>query len=53
MVRVTAIYNRYRRLIHHEPLLIVAGSVQRQEGVVNILARQVMALPDLHRFCGK
>jgi error-prone DNA polymerase len=48
-----AIYNRYRRLIRHEPLLIVAGQVQRQQGVVNILARQVMALPDTRRFCGK
>jgi len=40
-----AIYTRYRQVIRHEPRLIVAGPVQRQEGVVNVLARQIIVLP--------
>jgi error-prone DNA polymerase len=38
------IYARYRRVLHEAPLLIVEGVVQRQDGVVNLLALRVAAL---------
>jgi error-prone DNA polymerase len=41
------VYRRYRRVVHSKLLLLVTGIVQREEGVVNVLARQIMALPDI------
>jgi error-prone DNA polymerase len=40
-----AVYARDRRTIHGEGLVLVEGAVQRQEGVLNLLAHQVCALP--------
>lgn len=45
--------DHYRQLLHQEPRLIVTGIVQRQEGVVNLLARQVTALPRLNKTPGE
>lgn len=39
------VYLRYRRLWRAVSLLIVEGTVQRGEGVVNLLAQRVAALP--------
>jgi hypothetical protein len=44
MVRVTQVYERHRQLIHTVSLLIVEGTVQQQDGVINVLAGQVVAL---------
>jgi error-prone DNA polymerase len=41
------IYTRYRRLIHTTSLLIIEGIVQQQDGVVNLLAERMTALPTL------
>jgi error-prone DNA polymerase len=38
------IYIRYRRLLHTTPLLLVKGTVQRENGVINILAEGMEAL---------
>ena len=42
------VYSRYRRLLRTVSLLIFQGVVQREESVVNVLARQAVALP--HSF---
>ena len=42
------VYSRYRRLLRTVCLLIFQGVVQREESVVNVLARQAVALP--HSF---
>jgi error-prone DNA polymerase len=39
-----AIYERYERLVRTVSLLIVEGTVQQQDGVINLLAGRVMAL---------
>jgi error-prone DNA polymerase len=39
------VYSRYRRLLRTVSLLIFQGVVQREAGVVNVLARQAVALP--------
>jgi hypothetical protein len=44
MVRVTQIYAYYRRLLHTAPLLLIKGIVQRQDGVVNLLALHITML---------
>jgi hypothetical protein len=44
MVRVTQIYAYYRRLLHTAPLLLIKGIVQRQDGVVNLLALHIATL---------
>lgn len=38
------VYVRYRALLRQVPLLLVEGTVQRRDGVVNLLAVQVAAL---------
>jgi error-prone DNA polymerase len=38
------VYERYRRLLRNEPLLVAAGTIQRQGGVTNLLVKQVMSL---------
>jgi error-prone DNA polymerase len=38
------IYGHYRRLLHTAPLLLVNGIVQRQDGVVNLLALHITML---------
>ncbi len=40
-----AVYARDRRTINGEGLVLVDGAVQRQQGVLNLLAHQVCALP--------
>jgi error-prone DNA polymerase len=42
-----AVYGRYAPVIRAAPLLLVAGVVQRQDGVVNLLADQITALPEV------
>lgn len=39
-----AIYLRFRRIIRTQPLLLVAGEVQQEGGVTNLLARQFWPL---------
>jgi len=39
------VYEHYRRVLREAPLLIIEGVVQRRDGVVNLLARRVAALP--------
>jgi error-prone DNA polymerase len=46
------VYTRYRYILHKAPLLIVEGTVQRKGGLINFLARQVMALPGLRERLG-
>lgn len=41
MVRVTQVYAHYRNRLQTEPLLMVEGIVQHQDGVVNLLADSV------------
>jgi error-prone DNA polymerase len=38
------IYEQYRRVIRQEELLLVQGSIQRERGVINIMAEQIKAL---------
>jgi error-prone DNA polymerase len=44
-----AVYTRYAPVIRGMPLLLVSGMVQRQDGVVHLLAERVAALPDLEK----
>ncbi len=39
------IYERFRPLLRQQPLLIVTGTVQRRDGVSNVIAREVARLP--------
>ncbi len=39
-----AVYERYRYLARAEPLLLARGRVERSEGVVNVLVRELAAL---------
>ena len=39
------IYERHRRLLRTAPLLIIEGTVQRQGGVINLLAGRIRKLP--------
>jgi error-prone DNA polymerase len=39
-----AVYERYRNLARTEPLLLARGRVERSEGVVNVLVRELAAL---------
>jgi error-prone DNA polymerase len=39
-----AIYERYRQLARAEPLLLARGRVERAEGVVNVIVRELAAL---------
>jgi error-prone DNA polymerase len=41
------VYAHYRDVIHKASLLLVEGTVQQQDGVVNLLASRVMVLPKL------
>jgi error-prone DNA polymerase len=41
------VYSRYEQIVRAAPLLVVAGEVQRRDGVVNMLARQITAVPAL------
>jgi error-prone DNA polymerase len=38
-----AIYEQYQRVIRDNPLLLVEGEVQRQQGVIHVLARRLQA----------
>jgi error-prone DNA polymerase len=39
-----AVYERYRQLARAEPLLLARGRVERAEGVVNVIVRELAAL---------
>ncbi len=39
-----AVYERHRQLARAEPLLLARGSLERSEGVVNVLVRELAAL---------
>jgi error-prone DNA polymerase len=41
------LYSRHRRVLRESPLLIVEGTVQRQEGVINLIASQASPLTQL------
>jgi hypothetical protein len=42
------IYARYRRLLHTSHLLIIEGMVQRESGVVNVLALRLATFSGHH-----
>ena len=39
------VYERYRRVLREAPLLIIEGTVQHRNGLINVLARRAAALP--------
>jgi error-prone DNA polymerase len=43
-----AVYTRCAPAIRAAPLLVAAGVVQRQDGVVNLLAERITALPEVN-----
>jgi error-prone DNA polymerase len=38
------VYSRHRRVLRESPLLIIEGTVQRQDGVINLIASRVSVL---------
>ena len=42
-----AVYKRYRTVLREQPLVAIAGRLQRSEGITNVLAERAVAL-DLH-----
>ena len=38
------VYDRYRRVANQKPILVIDGSMQRQDGVWSVLAAQIQAL---------
>ncbi|HXQ96113.1 MAG TPA: PHP domain-containing protein [Candidatus Acidoferrales bacterium] len=45
-------WNRFRSTVRRHALLLVAGDLQREASVVNVVAREVRALPDVARAAG-
>ena len=37
-------YRRYRPLVRLEPLLLVEGAVERKDGLINVVAREMMKI---------
>ncbi|MEJ7653889.1 MAG: OB-fold nucleic acid binding domain-containing protein [Chloroflexia bacterium] len=42
-----AVYKQYRTVLREQPLVAIAGRLQRSEGITNVLAERAVAL-DLH-----
>jgi error-prone DNA polymerase len=42
-----AIYQRYRQVANLEPVLVMDGTLQKQDGVLSVLATHVERAPDL------
>jgi error-prone DNA polymerase len=42
-----AVYERHRQLARAEPLLLARGRLERSEGVINVLVRELIALEDV------
>ncbi len=38
------VYGRYRRILREAPLLVIEGTVQKMDGLINVLARRAAAL---------
>jgi len=38
------VYKRYRQIVRLEPLLLVEGTIQKEDGVINVIARRVERL---------
>ena len=43
------VYDRYRRIANHKPILIIDGVMQRQDGVWSVLAEHIQALEGIPR----
>ncbi len=39
------VYERFRPLLRQQPLLLITATVQRHDGVVNVVAREVARFP--------
>ena len=38
------VYNKYRQVVRLEPLLVVDGSLERKDGVINVMAEKIAPL---------
>jgi len=43
------VYDRYRRIANHQPILVIDGVMQRQDGVWSVLASHIEALEGIPR----
>ena len=43
------VYNKYRQVVRLEPLLIVDGSLERKDGITNIMAEKIAPLREADR----
>src|SRR5438034_1493193 len=43
------VYDRYRRIANHKPILVIDGVMQRQDGVWSVLANHIEALEGIPR----